>query len=320
MAAKDSNKDPGLQEIRKWFADESGKDVLKMIYGIRGCGKTTAVDRIVDDLLAGGVKKENVFRFDFEDPSMRHVKTFRDVEAILKSRKTRGRCYLFLEELASLLDYEVLMGVLYGTEDYDLTVTESSLKIFNSDVVKYFEGRISERRMFAPGWKRSREELQRVWGKMLICDVLGGHVLADATAEQRLAEFLSDRMGELLSMRKISQSLDINGHKLHPNTVAEYLKALLDACLIEAVPVYDTFEETVLNVGMRYFWTDLALRASRFGDSPELESDRIAYTRKYLDLRRGHGKVMCVKSDTFFADFVVDVRGGGKEVVRWKES
>jgi len=320
MSVKDIERNAALQDVRKWFTDESGKDDLKVIYGIRGGGKSMAVDMIIADLKAKGVKDDNIFRIDFEDPSMRHVKTYRQVVEILKSRKTKGRCYLFLEELTSLLDYEVLMGVLYGTEDYDLTVTDSSKKVFNSDVMKYFEGRVSRRRLHAPTWRRDKGELQRVWGKMMLCDVLGGHVLADATAEQRLAEFLSDRMGELLSMRKISQALDINGHRLHPNTVAEYLKALVDACLIEPVSVYDMFEETVLNVGTRFFWTDLVLRDGRYGAAPEMESERRAYAERYLNLRRTYRKVMCAKSDSFFADFVVEDQEGKKEVVRWRES
>lgn len=307
-------------DVRSWFAEESEKDVLKVIYGIRGCGKSAAVDRIISDLIAKGVKEENVIRFDFEDPRMRHVKTYREVMSILKARKAEGRCYVFLEELTSLLDYEVLMGVLYGLKDYDLTVTDSSLKIFGSDVIKYFEGRMVRQRMHAPDWNRDRGELQRVWGMLLINDVLGGHVLADATAEQRLAEFLSDRMGELLSLRKISQSLDINGHKLHPNTVAEYLRALTDACLIESVPVYDMFEGVVMNVGTRYFWTDLALRAARYGEAPEMERERRAYAERYLALRLKHDKVMCTRSDSFFADFVVEGLNGRKEEVKWKES
>jgi len=319
MLERRKEKYPVFQDVRRWFSVESGKDVLKVLYGIRGGGKSTAVDQIIADLKTKGVKDANVFRFDFEDPDMRHIKTYREVMSILKARQTKGRCYLFLEELTSLLDYELLMGVLYGTKDYDLTVTVSNLKVFESEVMKYFEGRVSRRRLPAPEWPRERGELQRVWGKMMLCDVLGGHVLADATAEQRLAEFLSDRMGELVSMRKISQSLDINGHKLHPNTVAEYLRALTDACLVEAVPVYDLFEGVVLNVGMRYFWTDLVLREGRFGASLEMEAERRAYAERYLALRHDHSKVMCVKSDSFFADFVVSGPDGKKEVVKWKE-
>ena len=305
--------------VRKRFAEESGKDILKVLSGIRGAGKTTAIDAVIADLVKKGVPKANIIRLDFEDPSMRHMKTYKDVLDILKARKAEGRTYLFLEELDSLLDYEVLMGVLYGMKEYEVTVTTSNRKLFASEVMNYFKGRLLRLALPAPDWPRDRGELERVWGKMFLCDVLGGHALADATAEERLAEFLSDHMGELFSLRKISRTLDINGHKLHSNTVAEYLRALTDAFFIEAAPVYDTFEGAVVNIGARYFWTDLALRDGRFGPSPELEEERLKYTKKYLELRRTRGKVMCEKSETFFANFVVTDREGKKEIVKWKE-
>ena len=309
-----------IESARKWFARESGKDTLKILYGIRGAGKSAAVNAIIEDLRSGGTPEKNIVHIDFEEPAMRRVKTYKDVLALIKKREIEGKAYLFLDELTGLLDYEVLMGVLFGMKEFELMVTVSNRRIFESQVATYFKGRISRCMMPAPlGLKRDRRELQRVWGTLFLRDVLGGHLLADATAEERLAEVLSDRLGEQLSMRRLAQLLDINGHKLHPNTVADYIKALLDACLIEAAPICDTFTGEVLNIGMRYFWTDLELRASRFGDSPDFETERLKYAQKYLEIRRTHAKVMCVRTNDLFADFVVTDRDGKMEEIKWKE-
>lgn len=314
--------DGGVEDYREnWFRNECGKDLLKVLSGIRGAGKTHVLGKFIRELRERGVAESNIVHLDFEAPEMRHVKTHQDVLKIIAKRKAVGKVYLFLDEITALLDFEVLMGVLFGNKDLDLTVATSNRRLFTSAAGRRFEGCMSELHLPAPRERaRSRLEMERVWGTMFLRDVLGGHSLADATAEERLAEFFSDRLGELLSLRRISQSLVINEHKLHPNTIGAYTEALVDAYLLESVPIYDVFERYVMNVGCRYFWVDPELRANRFGSAPDFEPERAAYNEAYLRLRRTRGRVMCARSSETFANFVVFDSRGEPEEIAWKES
>lgn len=310
-----------VKDVTEWFRKERGKDVLKVLSGIRGCGKTFALKALVDELKADGVKDENIVYLNFEDAAMRHVKTHKDVLQIVKARNTNGKIYLILDEITGLLDFDVLMAVLFGFKELELSVATSNSRLFSDEVKKYFSGRIIECRLEAPTLRqRSREELERVWSTLFLRDVLGGHVLADATAQERLAEHLSDHLGENLSMRSIAQNLVINNHTFHPNTIAAYIDALTSSYLIKRVPIYDTFEEHIVNSGSRYFWNDMSLRSHRFGPSPELEEERCAYNSAFLKLRRKFRKIYCAKSNEKFSNFVVFNAENKPEEIQWKES
>lgn len=307
-------------DIIDWLRKERGKDVLKVLSGIRGCGKTFSMRAFVDDLKASGVKEESIVYLDFEDAAMRHIKTHKDVLQLVNSRHAEGKIYLILDEITGLLDYEVLMAFLYGYKEFDIYVATSNSRLFSDEIKKYFSGRMVECRLEAPVLrKRSREELDRIWSTLFLRDVLGGHVLADATAQERLAEFLSDHIGENLSMRKISQSLVINEHTLHPNTISAYIDNLERSFLVKRVPIFDLFEEQFVNSGSRYFWTDMGLRQHRFGPSTELEEERCAYNSVFLSLRRKYRKVYCARSNDVFSDFVVFNEKNKPVEIKWKK-
>lgn len=310
-----------VSDTPRWFRREQGRDFLKILAGIRGAGKTHALRGLIDDLRGQGVDEANIVLLDFESPQMRHVKTHADVMEIIKKRKASGKVYVFLDEITGLLDFEILMGVLFGHKELDITIATSNRRLLTDTVKTYFKGRMSALRVGAPRERtRDAAEIQRVWSTLFLRDVLGGHYLADATAQERLAEFFSDRLGEQLSLRRVAGSLVIDGRKLHPNTIGTYTEALLGSYLIEAAPIYDVFERYVMNTGNRYFWTDPELRMNRFGPSPDFESERAAYNEAYLRLRRKHGTVMCIRSNDTFADFVVFQANGEPEVKKWKES
>src|SRR5574344_896706 len=92
--------DGGVEDYREnWFRNECGKDLLKVLSGIRGAGKTHVLGKFIRNLREGGVAESNIVHFDFEAPEMRHVKTHQDVLKIIAKRKAVGKVYLFLDAI-----------------------------------------------------------------------------------------------------------------------------------------------------------------------------------------------------------------------------
>lgn len=316
-----------------WFRAEAGKDSLKVLSGMRGSGKSTTVEMYRNDLLNHGVRQENILHLDFEDRRMRSIKSSRDVLALLPpededadggDRKAKRTC-LILDEITCLVDFERLMGVLYSRSDLDVLLTISNRRLMTESVRGYFEDSISECRLFpGPGLRRTQNKLDSIWAEVLLRDVLGGHVLADATAIEQLAGYLSDHLCDVISKRKVAAEFTVGGAPLAANTVGAYLDLLGGAYLVEFAPVYDMFsEEVVKNAGRRVFWVDPVLREHRFGPAIEGEGGRAAYNARYLELRKRYGRVYCVKDEDKLAkypDFVV-FPGSGKtaEVKKWKK-
>lgn len=308
-------------EAVDWFRTESGRDTFKVLSGIRGAGKTAVVDLYRTDLMNRGVRPEEIIRFDFEDRRMRHVRNSRELLALLPGeRKGKRRLYLILDEITCLVDFEKLMGLLYLRSDLDLFVTISNRRLMTDSVKGYFESRLSECRLFpGPGLERTPDKLDGIWAAILLRDVLGGHVLADAAAIEQLCGYLSDRLCEPLSKRVVAAEFKIGGDALSANTVGSYLELLANAYLVEFVPSYDVFAGAVSkNTAKRMFCIEPVLRAHRFGPAPEGEDERSAYNARYLELRREYGSVLCCNDGKRYSDFVV-FPGKRAEIVKWEE-
>lgn len=307
-----------------WFRAEAETNRLKVLSGIRGGGKSAVVAMYREDLVNRGVLPEDIIHLDFESAALRSVKDHRAVmKEIINQRGGRtGRSYLILDEITTLLDFEFLMALLYSHAEYDVMLTTSNSRLLTDEVVGYFENRVSECRLY-PGFGlyRTSDKLSGIWAEVFLKDVLGGHVLADATATERLAGYISDHLGEEMSRRQIALDFKVGTCQISANTISDYLDLLIGAYLVEAVSVYDTFTcEVPRNAGRRFFWTDPVLRAHRFGNAPEDAEERIAYNAKYLDLKRRFGRVACVRSQEKFSDFVIFRKNCSLEVIKWKKS
>lgn len=306
-----------------WFRRESQTGSLKVLAGLRGAGKSTVVRMYRDDLRAKGVAPEDIVHLDFESAEMRGVTSHKNVIAMIRQKRgdRKTKLYLILDEVTALLDFVFLMGFLYALQNCDTLITTSNKRIASKAALGYFGDEISVCRMYASdGLRRTEHQLESLWAIAFVRDVLGGDILANASAVEKMMGYVSDHLGEVMSRRKISGVFKVGGHDVSPNTIGEYLRALEEAYLIEFVPIWDDFEECIVkNEGMRVFCTDLELRDIRYGVAPEDEEDRFAYNRRYLELISEYDKVYCLKTDAKFADFVV-IKGGKAKVMKWKES
>ncbi len=310
------------ESVVEWLRREADSQHLKVLAGPRGVGKTTALRSYCSLLRERGVDDGDIILLDFESAALRRLESYKEVIAIIRERRgaRQSMLYLMLDEITALLDFPFLTAFLYSLPNCDLLVTTSNRRLGMDAAEGYFGDEISFCKMY-PGddLQRSEHELEAQWAIAFLRDVLGGDVLANASAVERLMDYLAAHMGDPVSRRKLAQNFRVGNHPLSPNTVQEYMKLLENAYLLESVPTWDTFEGCIAkNAGVRVFCTDLELRQRLCGDLPG-EAERLAYNRKYLDLRVRHDHVYCERSDAAFPDFVIIDRDT-TEVVKWKGS
>lgn len=296
--------------IFAWFDQNRSNGYLKILSGVRGSGKTRALKSLRRRLLEEDPDAQVLF-FDFEAKENRNVKTCRDVLKIMDIESRLGMKYIFLDEAGFLPDYRRLLGVLFSDKECRILISTSNARILHDDCLGYFAGYHTRFNLFPePERKRTASELDGIWNKAFVRDVFGFNTLADAYAEERIAEYLSDTAGEFVSSRKISQEVTFAERKLAHTTVSTYMQHLEDAFLVEKVPQWDAFSGTASTHKFAYFFTDLELREYQFPATGDDARRRSALTAVYIALRRQHSAVYIARPDDANADFATVDKSG----------
>lgn len=121
------------------------KDIIKVVTGLRRSGKSTLLRLFVDDLLATGIKKEQIQSYNFELPEHFLNQTWDSLYFEIKSKLEKGSPnYIFLDEVQNIKQFEKLVDGLYATEDIDVYITGSNANLLSSELSTLLSGRYIE--------------------------------------------------------------------------------------------------------------------------------------------------------------------------------
>lgn len=292
-----------LGDVYAWFQENQENGHLKILAGVRGAGKTYALSKIRQRLAREG---ECVVSIDFEAPENRGVKTCKEALRFLDLDSRPGVKHVFLDEVGFLPDHRKLLGVLFADKDCRVLLSASNARVLHPDCLGYFAGCYTRYDLFPdPNRERSAIELERVWHKAFVRDVLGGNSLADAYAEERVAEYLSDHVGSLVSSRRVAEEVLFAGRRVAHVTAGQYMQLLESAFLVEKVPQWDAFSATASKRAFAYYFSDNRLREHFFRAEGRAAEERSALNAVYIALRRAFGgRVYVARPGDADADFV----------------
>lgn len=282
-------------DLMDWTAAHLEDARVKAIVGVRGANKTGALEAVRNLLRTRGVDAARLVSIDFEDVRFRRLKTADDVLAFL--RRLPGcsmPCYLFLDEISRVGAHAELLRRLHELPAWNVWVASSTATAVGAgdEAFRPYPWVCAFRQWTDPHLSRSPCELERIWCQIFMRDVACCVNNPDIRAKEALAEFLSDHLGERTTLREVAAELRVCGRAIAANSIRAYRKALELCYLVEASEVFDVFEKRVTpKCGVRLFYTDLALRAWRFGAASTFEAERVALNELYLELRRTHEKV-----------------------------
>lgn len=284
---------------------------VKMIVGVRGANKTGVLRAVRSWLRTRGIEEPRLVNIDFEDVRFRRFETMEDVLDFLRRLPPcDGPRFLFLNEIGRIGGHVELLRRLSESREWNVWVASSTAYATGDDPQFVPYAWMSVYQVWPrQGTFRSRQVLERIWCQIFLRDVVSGVTHPDIEAKAALAEYFSDHLGEMKTLREIAEELNVRGRKISPNSIRAYRTALMAVYLVEVSEVYDTFERSVVrNQGGRVFWTDLELRNWRFGAALEYESARTALNELYLTLRQTHDKVYTPRGSD--ADFLTLERDG----------
>jgi len=327
-------------EFLKWLWQWKDKNIIKVVTGIRRCGKSTLFDLFQEQLLASGIRQGQIIAINFEDHDFDFLRSHTDVWNYLKKRiNPKKKNYIFLDEIQRIPEFERVVDGLYVKKYIDVYITGSNAFMLSSDLATFLSGRYVENKMMPLSFqeylaavgaeeaseahyrdylqfssfpyavslnrdpKMVREYLSGIYTTIVMKDIIVRKGFKDSAVFERVVRYLLDNIGNLTSVRKISDTLTSSGNKTSYHTIDGYVEALCESYLIYQVNRYDVKGREYLKTGHKYYLADLGLRYYLLGNKGQDEG-HILENIVYLELLRRWQNVYIGKVGKQEVDFI----------------
>lgn len=331
---------------RKHYIDKLKKlkdeQIIKVVTGVRRCGKSTLLMMFRNYLKDCGVDESQIVSVNFEDIANEYLLDYRKlhqyvIERIVPDKMT----YVFLDEIQNVPQFQKTVDSLFIKENVDLYITGSNAHILSGELATLLSGRYIEINMlplsFAEYYEMTGGDRRDAWNtyfrkggfpyaagiedaeirkdyitgiynSVLLKDIASRKKINDIPLLESVIKFLFDNIGNIVSSKKISDSLTSYGRKTTSVTVESYIDALTGAFILYKAGRYDIKGKQHLKSLEKYYLVDISLRHLLIGD---MNSDvgHILENIVYLELIRRGYSVKIGKIDNREIDFIARKEG-----------
>ena len=322
------------------------KQIIKIVTGIRRCGKSTLLRLYQDWLKAQGVRENQIISINFEDMDYEELTDYKKLYAYLKERLVRDNMtYIFLNEIQHVDNFPKVVDSLYIKEKVDIYMTGSNAYMLSSEIATLISGRYVQIEMLPLSFREYmestgsmddrgvkyteylenssfpftlelkghpdeiRDYLEGLYNTIVVKDIVNRKRITDTMMLKSVLRFVFDNIGNPLSSKKIADTMTSDGRKIDVKTVEKYLEALSESYIIYQAKRYNIKGKQYLKTLEKYYVVDIGLRFMLLG-SRQVDAGHILENVIYLELLRRGYDVYVGKIDTFEVDFVAQNRKG----------
>ena len=281
-----------LQRIRPFYDSE----MVKVITGIRRCGKSTLMQQIIAEIQQRNVADDHIIYINFENYKFRKISNpdalYEYVENKIKDNK---KYYLFIDEIQNVPEFELVINSFRATHNISIFITGSNSKLLSGELATHLSGRTLSFRImpfcfkeFAAFYEEKGEHippeqlldsymlwggfpltckeendsekevlLSNIYDSVVLKDVVMRNKIASVTALDRVLEYVIANSSLTISGNTIASSLKADDINVSVPTVYDYLKYISDACICDKVPRYDIRGKKVLSFEEKIYVCDL---------------------------------------------------------------
>lgn len=315
------------------------KKLIKVITGIRRCGKSTIMEIYRDWLVAHGVMQEQIIYLNFEDYDYFELRDPRKLYSYVKPLIQQDKMtYIFFDEIQHVTDFPDIINSLNLKPTVDLYVTGSNAYMLSSEIATLLSGRYVEIAMLPLSFKEYAEGiggtdylpqtyieyvskssfpytleldtaneisdyLNAVYNTIVVKDIMSRNKLSDVMMLESVIRFTADNIGNILSTKRIADMMSADGRKIDQKTVEKYLSTLCESFFLYEVKRYNIKGKQLLKTLGKYYLVDIGLRRMLLG-SRSFDAGRILENIVFLELLRRQKKVYIGKMDNLEVDFV----------------
>ena len=327
---------PYYLNILKTYRDTP---LVKILAGIRRCGKSTILDMLKDDLISSGISADHIIQLRYTSEELDDDMTAKQMYRDIKDKMTDNlRYYLLLDEVQEINGWERAVNTLLEDFNTDIYVTGSNSKLMSSEISTYLTGRyipvftlsFSEYLEFKKGNGLTPKELlneyirmggfpivalgnfderssyqivEGIYNSVITRDITKRHNITNFDLFNRVVKYVIENVGKTFSANAIVKFMKGEGRTLSVETVYNYLEWLEKAFVIYRCQRYDMQGKTVLKTQEKFYLADASLKYCMLGFNPKSIAAMLENI-VYFELRRKGYDVYIGKNAAKEIDFV----------------
>ena len=314
------------------------KQVIKVIAGVRRCGKSTLFEVYIDYLRKMGTEDRQIISINLEDLENADLLDYKSLYNHIKNKLVPDKMnYVFIDEVQKCVGFEKAVDSLFIKKNCDVYITGSNAYLLSGELATLLSGRYIQIDMLPFSFKestkksgKSKQELfdaylrygsfpyvaylendekiisqyiEGVYNTILIKDVATREKINDITVLENILKTVASSIGSPISTKKISDTLVSSGRKISPNTVESYLRALTDSYILYNAARYDIKGRQFLKTLGKYYFVDTGIRNHIISQSAK-DLGHLLENVVYLELLRRKNRVNIGKLAEKEVDFV----------------
>ena len=280
-----------LDKIRGFY----NSNLIKIIVGIRRCGKSVILEQIIDELKDNSVDDKHIININFEFIEYEELKDYKKLNSYIKEKvKDKKLYYIFLDEIQNVDRFEDVVNSLRASlKNVSIFITGSNSKLLSEELSTVLSGRYVLINVYPLSYKEYialtkkdpydldafwdyatwgglpnrcefteevniKNYLHSVYDSIILRDVVERLNLKDVTLFNLIIQYLIDTIGREFSCDNLMKYLN-NYKTLSTETIYTYIEALCKALLIKKVYRYDVHGKKTLKTLNKYYVTDLGI-------------------------------------------------------------
>ena len=328
-----------------WLLNWRNEDVIKVVSGVRRCGKSTLFEMYKAYLLVNDVSLNQIISINFEDFSLQHLcdpKTLH--EYINELTLYKKKYFIFLDEIQNVSHFERVVDSLFLNKNLDIYITGSNAYFLSGELATLLSGRYVELKMLPLSFKefvssksetnlrllyneylkssfpyattlndeKQRQYLEGIYTTVVLKDIVKRINVADVTTLELIVRYFYAEIGNIQNTNTIANTLISAGNKTSNKTVTRYIEGIENSMLIYRADRYNLKGRKIFLNSAKYYAVDNGLRRFIAGDRSE-DYGHILENIIYLELLRRGYIVYVGVVETFEVDFMAK-RSNGEQL------
>lgn len=327
-----------LEKIVKLIDTED----IKVITGVRRCGKTVLLKQIIDELENRGIASENIIYMSFESSKYKNIRNDDDLDEFIfsKTNNLNGKIYLLFDEIQKVKNWEVSLNSYRVDLECDIYITGSNSQLLSGELATLISGRyisinmlpfsfkeliqyydemhenIDEIKLFEqylsyggfPGLLNYENEekekyLYDLYSTIVLNDILYKNKVKDLDLLERLMEFMISNIGQLFSANSISKYIKNENRKTTPHTIINYMDYARNAFIFYQIKRENIKQKRKLLISDKYYLVDFGFYFI-FNGSTQRNWGQLLENIVFLELIRQGYSITIGKIQDLEVDFV----------------
>jgi len=313
--------------------------LIKVVTGIRRCGKSTLFELYQDYLRVNGVHDEQILSINLEDGEFGDIETSKQLYDYVKERILPDKQnYIFLDEVQKVTEFQKAVDSLFVKKNCDVYITGSNAYLLSGELATLLSGRYVEIKMLPLSFKEYvsafpeqtnidrlytsyivnssfpytlelkrqkdiKQYLQSIYDSIVLKDIVARKKFPDVAMLQSVVRFMFDNIGNTCSTKSIADTMTSAGRKISVHTVENYLSALTDSFILYKIGRYDIKGKQYLKTGDKYYTADIGLRYTLLG-TKKADDGHILENVVFLELLRRGYEIYIGKVGNTEVDFI----------------